>query len=316
MMRLVLVHGVGAPPRVEPLRDDWVEALAKGMLAAGHDDVADRLLMGAIDVAVPHYAPLFTRRGAQGRTDAEPDELEAQLLYDLAVELIEGMETRSLDSHDQALINRAKTQANPSGRPQGLGAVARAAVNALTTLAGVRWWAGLGRWASDRLLLSDLRQVTRYLRRGEVDDAGHTLDERIRRLVGEAIGSGPAVVVAHSLGTVVALEALHESAAPVSLLVTCGSPLAMRTVVLPRLRPKPATTPSIVARWLNVWDKDDPVVARPRLKGVIRPNDAGVGPKDYPIQSVGSWVHPVRLYLEQPGLAGPVARELRRAPPD
>lgn len=312
--RLVLVHGIGAPLRPEGIRAEWVAALAAGMADAGHDDVAELVRDSSCDVVMAHYAALYAPPGAQGSGRHDLDNTEADLLHQLVAEMIEEAAQRPLDARDRGLVDRARARLNPPGQRQGAGAVARACVNALTTLASLRGLSGLGRLASDRLRVADVGQVARYLRRGEPDDAGATLDRRIRDRVIEAIGSGPAVVVAHSLGTVVAVEALHETAAQVPLLVTCGSPLAMRTVVLPRLRPTPLTTPPTVARWLNVWDKDDPIVARPHLDRDVQPNAAGVGPESAPIQSAGSWVHPARLYLAQPRVAGPVASLLRGEP--
>ena len=51
----------------------------------------------------------------------------------------------------------------------------------------------------------------------------------------------PRVLLAHSLGSVVAYEALcADGNATVELFVTLGSPLAMRQVIFDRLRPAPA----------------------------------------------------------------------------
>lgn len=104
-------------------------------------------------------------------------------------------------------------------------------------------------------------------------------------------GDGPAIVISHSLGTVVSYEALHDWPGEVPLFVTVGSPLAMRTVVRPRLRPTPACTPPGVRRWLNFWDRDDIIVARPRLERDILPNALGVVPESDRVDSDGLWVH-------------------------
>ncbi len=127
-MRLVLVHGVGAHPRANEVRRDWIEALAKGMLAAGHDDVANRFLSGGIEVSVAHYAPLFLKTGAQGAGQAKLDEVEAELLHDLVTELVDGMAEHSRDAHDRAIIRRVRGQLEPSGQPQGSGAAARVTI--------------------------------------------------------------------------------------------------------------------------------------------------------------------------------------------
>src|SRR6478735_3988000 len=79
----------------------------------------------------------------------------------------------------------------------------------------------------------------------------------------------PRVVIAHSLGSVVAYEALW--ARPdlhVDLLLTLGSPLGMPDVVFPRLEPSTAGTgwgqrPPGVAKWINISDTGD-LIAIPR----------------------------------------------------
>jgi pimeloyl-ACP methyl ester carboxylesterase len=74
----------------------------------------------------------------------------------------------------------------------------------------------------------------------------------------------PQVLVAHSLGSVVAYETL--CAYPqlrTELLVTLGSPLAMQGVVFDRLEPAPcygrAARPPGVGQWTNLADVGDPV---------------------------------------------------------
>ena len=78
----------------------------------------------------------------------------------------------------------------------------------------------------------------------------------------------PAVVLAHSLGSVVAYEALWARPdLQVDLLVTLGSPLALPGVVFSRLDPGPSNgrgvRPPGVRRWINIADPGD-VIAVPR----------------------------------------------------
>ena len=119
-----------------------------------------------------------------------------------------------------------------------------------------------------------------------------------RAAVAEAIvAHRPDVVVAHSLGSVVAYETLwaHQDH-DVPLLVTLGSPLAMPRVVLDRLQPGAAERPPRVRRWINVADIGD-IVAVPtsglgaRFGGVAR---------DIPI-SAGMWeFQTAGAYLRSP----------------
>lgn len=161
-------------------------------------------------------------------------------------------------------------------------------------------------------MVGHLSQVARYLARGEPGADGSGLDRRIRARIAEAVGDGPAVVVAHSLGSVVALEALHELASPVPLFVTIGSPIGMRTAVWPRLVPRPPAVPEGVGGWLNFWDRDDILAVRPLLERDVRANARGVAPKSRRVDSDGAWVHSAGKYLAQPAVAGPVAQTLAR----
>jgi hypothetical protein len=77
------------------------------------------------------------------------------------------------------------------------------------------------------------------------------------------------VVIAHSLGTVVAYEALNAHPdLEVDLLVTLGSPLALPGAIFQRLQPRPdagaGPRPANVRRWVNISDCGDPIaILRP-----------------------------------------------------
>jgi hypothetical protein len=102
--------------------------------------------------------------------------------------------------------------------------------------------------------------------------------ERCRDVVAEVIRRNrPKVVIAHSLGSVVAYEALHAHPdLDVELLITLGSPLGMRGVVFERLLPVPVNglgvRPGGVRRWVNIADRHDiaaiPPALRDRFTGV------------------------------------------------
>ncbi|MEU1803350.1 SAV_2336 N-terminal domain-related protein [Streptomyces sp. NPDC019937] len=87
---------------------------------------------------------------------------------------------------------------------------------------------------------------------------------RARHIVAEAIAERrPDVVIAHSLGALVAYEALWDRPdLPVGLLVTLGAPLGL-DAVFDRLEPAPADgrgrRPPGVRRWVNLAGTDDPL---------------------------------------------------------
>lgn len=320
MPRLVFVHGIGGLRDAERELAGWTGALADGMRAAGHTALAERLTTTDADrCAFVSYADLFSPPEAQGGGGATAEGDAGEILEDLLVELVAALAAEHSATeapHDGAWRNRerilahARAEAGTSGQAQGSLSALRRALNVATTLMALKPWGGVARWATPKLMVGDLAQVSRYLARGEKDASGLTLDRRVRNRLHEALGDAPAVVVAHSLGTVVALEALHEHRAATPLLVTLGSPLSMRTVVRPRLLPQPPRTPERVDRWLNFWDKDDIIAVRPLLERDVAANAAGVLPRSSRVDSDGVWVHSAGKYLAQAAVAGPVAETL------
>ncbi|MFG2998692.1 hypothetical protein [Streptomyces sp. NPDC048340] len=318
--RLVFVHGIGGTRDPDRELAAWTGALATGMQGAGHSQAARELLAGGLAECVfAHYADLFGSGQAQGGAGADDTgDAEAEILSELLVAWVDGLAEEHADGGggddewDRRTLDHARAQAAPRAQEQGSLEVVRRALNVATTLMALKPSGAAARWVTPKLMVSHLTQVARYLARAEADAQGAGLDRRIRARVAEAIGDGPAVVVAHSLGTIVALESLHELTAPAPLFVTLGSPIAMRTVVWPRLSPRPPSAPGTVAQWLNFWDRDDIIAVRPRLERDVRANPAGVVPVSRRVDSDGTWVHSAEKYLAQPAVAGPVAEALSR----
>ncbi|MEU1454966.1 alpha/beta hydrolase [Streptomyces avermitilis] len=312
--RLVFVHGIGGPRDARADLDEWLRATAHGARAAGHSARISGLLGGwAADARFAYYGDLFRRSGAQGGPAAGAEDEDA-LVALLQEAVDERLTDPQLTPAEAAALRRARAQLAPTGRAQGVGAPARHAVNALTSLLALPGLRATGGWLTARTTAGMLGQVARYLNRAEPDEQGAALDGRIRTRVTECLDrEGPTVVVAHSLGTVVALETLHAHRAPVPLLITLGSPLGIRTAVQPRVRPQPLGTPECVGRWLNFWDRDDLVAARPALETFVRPNAAGALPVSGRVDSDGAWVHPAAKYLAQPAVAGPLVEALTTA---
>ncbi len=289
-----------------------MRALTRGAWRAGHSRGVSALVGGLhSSTSFAYYGDLFRKPGAQGGADSLGAD-DAALVGELLLEAIrDHLATPDLAGQEERVLLHAQAQLAPTGQSQGFGNIGRRTLNALTTLMstpGLRWFGGI---ASSQLTLATLGQVARYLNRAEADATGISLDRRIRERVAGHLGlNGPTVVVAHSLGTVVALEALHEHKGDVPLFVTLGSPLGMRTAVLHRTRPQPAGTPETVGRWLNFWDRDDVIAARPILEHFVRPNGAGVGPVSDRVDSDGLWVHSAVKYLAHPAIAGPVVEAL------
>lgn len=316
MARLVFVHGIGANrQRAEQQLADWTAALAEGAREAGHSAAARDLTFGGrLRLVLARYADLFALPQAQGGAAASPpsrDETESDAAFvnDLMTAEVEDRLADDDLAEEHAVLRRARDQLQPHGTPQGLGDVVRRTTNVAATLVGLLPFQ-LGYRATATMLASDLRQVPAYLSRRRPDSSGTSLDVRIRATVAEAFGDGPAVVVAHSLGSIVAWETLAAHPGRVPLFVTIGSPLAMRTVVWPRISPRPPATPETVERWLNFWDRDDVFTGRTRLERDWKPNAAGVLPISRRVDSDGLWIHPATRYLATAAVAGPIIEAL------
>jgi hypothetical protein len=280
------------------------------MAGAGHSRLSEELARRAeFDISFVDYQDLFTERHAQGGLGTL-DDADVVVLSELVAELLAARLAEDQDEQTTATLRMASAELVPAAHEQGAGDLLRRVLDAATTLLSVAPLSMAGQWLSARLLVRDLAQVARYLGRREADERGRTLDQRIRERLHTAMGDGPAIVIAHSLGTVVSYEALHDWPGEVPLFVTAGSPLAMRTVVLPRLRPTPPRTAPGVRRWLNFWDRDDIIVARPRLERDVLPNALGVTPESKRVDSDGLWVHTATKYLAKAEVGGPVAEAL------
>ncbi|WP_199815444.1 hypothetical protein [Streptomyces griseus] len=236
MARIVGVHGVGKQRLgSQTLLKDWQPALADGL------GLADGPQLGPEDLHIAFYGDLFRPPGhtlAVGDpmfTADDVDEFEGELL-------LEWWE--------------AAARTDPAVPPPGGDTLARsprAVQTALRVLQHSRFFADV----SLRALVFDLKQVRRYLTDGDLRKAA-------RSRVEEAIGPDTRVVVAHSLGSVVAYEALcARPGHQVRALVTLGSPLGMR-MVFDRLRPEPGAWPGRdggAPRWTNIVDEGDVVAA-------------------------------------------------------
>lgn len=109
-----------------------------------------------------------------------------------------------------------------------------------------------------RAPLFGLDQVGRYL-----DDGARRAAVLHRASVALLRAPRPRVVVAHSLGSIVAWDLLADPRIEIDLLVTLGSPLSQ-----PAMEVEPLTFPySRVGSWLNVVHLLDPVTAGRGLAG-------------------------------------------------
>jgi hypothetical protein len=122
--------------------------------------------------------------------------------------------------------------------------------------------------------------------------AGEAMRERLRTTLAEV--DGPVVVVAHSLGSIIAYDVLAEAGAAreVPLLVTVGSPLGVTEVQ--DLVSTPLRVPASVTTWRNVADGRDLVA----LDRTLRPEYAPAERiRDFLVVNDSDNHHGIREYL-------------------
>ena len=292
-MRVVCVHGVGQQREAEnTLHASWAPALCGGVSLTG-----GRLTEAEVRCAF--YGDLFR---PPGRHLAGGDPL------------IRG---EDLDQFEQDLLvawwaEAARTDAGvvaPDARTLA-GRTPGGVQRALRALSGSRFFAALG----ERGLLGDLRQVRDYIHKPEVRGEA-------RRRVAAVVGEDTRVLVGHSLGSVVAYEALCANPDwPVRMLVTLGSPLGIPNLIFDRLEPAPLpvapTGPGSRGRWpgpgrawVNVADQGDVVALVKDLRGAWGP---GV---DCWVVDNGANAHDVRPYLTAVETGRAIAAGLDGVPP-
>ncbi|MCE6998011.1 hypothetical protein LZG04_24895 [Saccharothrix sp. S26] len=240
-MRLVFVHGRGqAKKDPDALREHWKAALVAGL--------GDSRLPEGLDIRFPFYGKLLqdhvdrSLSGAQavarGAAGTEQDALAGEMLLEIA-------ERAGVTNDDIAkeLDDRAVAR-GPENWPW-VRAAARAVGKRLP-------------WLASGVLEAFVRDVHTYL---SVRVVAEEVNERVRR----ELDGGSAVVVSHSLGSIVAYQVLHELGrrVEVPLFVTVGSPLGI-PVVKSYLEGKPSKPPN-VRRWVNGSDERDPVALYARL---------------------------------------------------
>ena len=256
MSTIVFVHGIAQEQlAADVLESQWLPAIAGGVRNHGHPELADRLwrhtVPGDITARMAFYGHHFIDEDAQGPPDPSAlDPAAAELAERLADAWLRNARDHAADLRDRAEATRQLAELHDPHDAQGPRSGLRPVMNGLARL---RWFAPFGVGLAGRFVARALAQVSRYL----TDDA---LRCKVQDHVLVHIGADTRLVIGHSLGSVVAYEAMHRSNHPAALL-TLGSPLGLRTIVYERLRPRPPHVPPAVGRWDNLVDRDDLVAA-------------------------------------------------------
>lgn len=241
-MKLVMIHGRGqAGQNPEQLKQKWLTALRHGC-----DRGQVQLPAGTV-VEFPYYGDLLASLVAQVGTPLG-QEFRAKGAVPIPNETLQGEILMEIAAH--AGIRESDIRLEVGNVPIQKGLAnwewVQAIIRALDHIPGL----------NSRLIDALTRDVYVYLTYAGVR-------AKIDQLIADALGDGPCVVLAHSLGSVVAYNVLRaRSATPqYPRLVTVGSPLGIRAIK--QQLTTPLVSPPCVGQWFNAYDERDVVALVP-----------------------------------------------------
>jgi len=285
MAKILIVHGISNQYVGESeLHAAWYPALCDGLRRAGSSS-----LPTPDDCFCPFYGDLFRPVGHLA-ANVVPDEDDLQEATESEAKLLAAIWETTAEA-DPAVPA-------PAAYGETLFRAPRIVERALNALAKSKYLA-------DYLPLrffGDLKQVDLYM--NDADVRRKALERITAR-----IDRDTKLVVGHSLGSVVAYEAVYRKPELVCEFITVGSPLGIRNVVFDKLNPPPdglglGRWPGTVSHWTNVAAVGDIVAAQKKLAPLF-----GNNVEDVVIDS-GWDAHSSTRYLNSVEAGRAVARAL------
>jgi hypothetical protein len=286
MTQLVFVHGRAQQHKdAAALKAEWIAAWSHGLDLAGLN-----MPIGENDIRFPYYGDtLFDL--AEGVPDAE-----------VAKVVIKGMADGDTEQRDFIYSVLHEIQVN-----RGISDTSLATSGgARTTDKGVLNWPWVQAlletldrnvpFASGTSIALATNDVYQYLDNPGIRDV---LESGVR----DALKADePTIIVAHSLGTVVAYNLLRREGKSqrwnVPLFVTLGSPLAVSAI---RAKLSPHRYPEVVGKWFNAFDERDVVALFPLDAKNFPMNPAIVNKSD--VKNLTPNRHGISGYLSDPDVA-------------
>jgi hypothetical protein len=301
MAHVTFVHGIANKPPPDDLLRIWCRALA---------DAADPLALGdaGVTTSLVYWADLMYEKPAEDlsayegvlETTAEavdgggavappvPENLEQAAFLESLRSKLTTLDDAALDTAPPIIGESSETQGTLERIP-------------------LPWF------LKKRFMNAFLRDVHHYLFDIDYGPPGRpampirkTIRKRFIDAVCAPTVSRPHIVVAHSMGTVIAYDCLKQvdGCAPIDGLITIGSPLGLDEVQ-DKLRPGWSRNDGfpderVAGKWVNIFDRLDPVCGfDPKLANDYR--SKGLSRiEDLPVQNDGAWRHSATKYLRQP----------------
>ena len=290
-MRMILVHGINQQGKCsQKILDEWLYSLHATYATLGHDPLGK---LSRIEAAFYgdtleqlSSVKLKSEAIALGAEEAPED------FDEFAVDALKEMALRMgvTEAQIEAEVSETAVAQGAGPHKKLLKAIARV-IETVSPFHGT-------------LALCVLGQAHAYIRNQHVHD-------EVNKLVHPLFEHDePAIVVSHSLGTIVAYSMLREFAKygrprQSPMLVTLGSPLGIDSVR--RGFPKPRIKPDNVLRWVNGADPEDFVALRPELTN----DNFGPGIENYPdIENGYENPHSIAGYLSDTRIAKAIAESI------
>ena len=301
MSHITFIHGIANKPPEDRLLASWERAIAaQSGINLGAEGVTTSMVYWAdIMYGAPKDEAGFESLEAAGHDFERNDDIDLSFIADTKGDEAEFVNKLSTRLNFEADVDEEETP------PEGAAGVEYERIP-------------LPGWLKKRIMKAFLRDVHHYLyNSANTPRPGETYqvqDEIRSRLTGklmdgaEAAGDEPHVIVAHSMGTVMAYDCLkrHGDVPRVDGLLTMGSPLGLDEIqdaFAPEWsRSDGFPSEKLKGAWYNVFDRLDPVAGLdPDLANDYK-RQSLVVVNDLSASNGGAWRHSVSKYLGRPKL--------------
>lgn len=243
MNKIILVHGINNEGGSErQIVWEWIGALSKRLTPQQFDSIM------AMEIVAPYYGDVLSE--ITNNTDDNAAQAVAQGNIDAINE-----ETKFYSDFFKEAFNLPSDEIEIELNNQS-GAVAQAVQHNRNVIAIMR--------LAERLFPNKVEKLLKYLPQAYAYLKNPTAATKVDAIVKPYILNEPALIVSHSLGTIVTFKILRDlTFADNFSYITLGSPLGIEAVKK-SIRP-PFRKPNAINSWFNGADKDDFVGAGKKL---------------------------------------------------